>query len=114
MLLARACLMSSAWRRREYRGGAHRPDVGFLWGMNGLLRSRALLLAWDELEWSGTGGGNFGFAAVAEDVNFSGWTSSRSRNRLIARKDWDIADEDADGERRSRWLPLLEGVACIT
>ena len=33
--------MRSAWRRREYFGGAHRPEFGFLCGTNGLLRTAA-------------------------------------------------------------------------
>ena len=85
MLLARACLMSSAWRRSEYLGGAHLPDDGFLWGMNGLRSVATPLLIRD--------GGNFELvAAVAGGVNkcFCGLASSRSRKRLIARRDWDI------------------------
>jgi hypothetical protein len=71
VLVARACLMSSTWRRSEYLGGAHLPDDGFLCGMNGLRSVATPPLPLPPLvllvERSGD---NFGFVAAAVgDVN---------------------------------------------
>lgn len=89
--LARACLTSSAWRRREYLGGAHRPDFSFLCGTNGL---RAVPLrepgegsarAWGECKFEAAvaAGGVRAFDEAS--------VSSRTRNCLTTRRDWDIA-----------------------
>lgn len=82
--------MSSAWRRREYLGGAHRPDSGFLCGRNGL--SGVPLLPPLLREGSGAGGrwgkSEAAVLAAGDILDFGDATiSSRMRNCLIARRD---------------------------
>jgi hypothetical protein len=78
--------MSSAWRRREYLGGAHRPDLSFLCGTNGL-RAVPLREAGED-----TSGACKIEAAVAAGGIRDFWcgASSRTQNRLTARRDLDI------------------------
>lgn len=92
--LARACLTRSAWRRREYLGGAHRPDLSFLCGTNGL---RAVPLR-EADEVSARASGRWGECKIEAAVAAAGGVrdfgeasaSSRTRNRLTARRAWDI------------------------